>query len=159
MLKNDDGIIITEHHDMASLLWRSYKERMGHSEGMDMQFDLATLLNRVEGLDELTIPFEKKEMDDVIKEMPADRAPGPDDFNGLFVKRCWPIVQNEFYRLAQEFHAGTLNLQNINGSYITLVPKKVVPEGVNDYRPISLTNVCLKFLTKLATREDSAMYP
>jgi hypothetical protein len=25
-----------------------------------------------------------------------------------------------------------------------------VPEGVNDYRPISLTNVCLKFLTKLA---------
>jgi hypothetical protein len=88
-------------------------------------------------------------MDRVIQEMPADRAPGPDGFNGLFVKRCWPIIQNDFYRLASEFHAGNLKLQNINGSYITLIPKKPVPEGVNDYRPISLTNMSLKFLTKL----------
>jgi hypothetical protein len=82
--------------------------------------------------------------------MPSDRAPGPDGFNGLFLKRCWPIIQNEFYRLMAEFHAGHLNLQNINGSFITLVPKKQVPLEVNDYRPISLTNVCMKFLTKLA---------
>jgi hypothetical protein len=89
-------------------------------------------------------------MDDVIKAMPVDRAPGPDGFNGQFLKKCWSIVQNDFYRLAQDFWEGKLNLQNINGSYITLVPKKAVPEEVNDYRPISLTNVCLKFLTKLA---------
>jgi hypothetical protein len=94
--------------------------------------------------------FEKKEMDDVIKEMPPDRATGPDGFNGLFVKRCWPIIQKDFYCLANEFHKGTLNLQNINGSFITLVPKKAVLECVNDFQPISLTNVCLKFLTKLA---------
>jgi hypothetical protein len=98
-------------------------------------------------LDDLVLLFTKKEMNDVIKEMPADR---PDGFNGLFVKRCWPIVQNEFYRLAAEFHEGNLNFQNINGSCITLVPKKPVLEGVNNYRPISLTNICLKFLTKLA---------
>jgi hypothetical protein len=150
MLKNDEGVFICDHHEMASLIWRSYKERMGHSQGIDMQFDLASLLTRVEGLEDLTTPFEQKEMDDVIKDMPSDRAPGPDGFNGLFVKRCWPIIQNEFYRLAQEFHDGTLNLQNINGSFNTLVPKKANPESVNDYRLISLTNVCLKFLTKLA---------
>jgi hypothetical protein len=75
-----------------------------------MQFDLASLLTRVEGLEDLTAPFEKKEMDDVIKEMPPDRAPRPDGFNGLFVKRCWPIIQKDFYHLAKEFHEGTLNL-------------------------------------------------
>jgi hypothetical protein len=32
-------------------------------------------------------------MDEVIKEMPPDRALGPDGFNGLFVKRCWSIIQ------------------------------------------------------------------
>jgi hypothetical protein len=41
------------------------------------------------------------------------------------VKKCWPIIQKEFYRLAEDFHSGTVKLQNINGSYITLVPKKV----------------------------------
>jgi hypothetical protein len=82
--------------------------------------------------------------------MPTDRAPGPDGFTGLFLKKCWHIVKHEFYKLAEEFHAGSLKLQNINGSYITLVPKKPVPLVVSDFRPISLTNVCMKFLTKLA---------
>jgi hypothetical protein len=149
MLKADDGREVTDHQEMAGLLLSSYKARMGQSNGINMQFDLSVLLRRVEGLDELVFPFTKNEMDDVIKEMPADRAPRSDGFNGLFVKKCWPIVQKEFYRLASEFHDGNLNLQNINASYITLVPKKPVREGVNDYRPISLTNVCLKFLTKL----------
>jgi hypothetical protein len=90
-----------------------------------------------------------EEIDLVIKEMPSDKAPGPDGFNGMFLKKCWGIIKDDFHSLAREFYNGTLNLQNINGSYITLVPKNNSPEGVNDYRPISLTNVCLKFLTKL----------
>jgi hypothetical protein len=89
-------------------------------------------------------------MDEVIKEMPSDRAPRPYGFNGLLLKKCWPIIQTEFYRLAKEFHEGILNLLNINGSFITLIPKKQVPLEVNDYRPMSLTNGCMKFLTKLA---------
>jgi hypothetical protein len=73
---------------MAGLLWSSFKERMGKSEGISMQFDLDSLLSKVEGLDVLTVPFDKKEMDEVIKKMPMDRSPGPDGFNGLFVKKC-----------------------------------------------------------------------
>jgi hypothetical protein len=122
---------------------------MGKSEGIDMQFDLHSLLSRVDGLDDLTIPFEEKEMDEVIMAMPVDKAPGPDGFNGLFLKRCWPIIKKEFYKLASDFHERKLKLQNINSSYITLVPKSVAPVSANDFRPISLTNVCLKFLTKL----------
>jgi hypothetical protein len=86
----------------------------------------------------------------LLHQLGSIRAPRPDGFNGQFLKKCWAIVQNDFYRLAQDFWEGNLNLQNINGLYITLVPKKAVPEEVNDCRPISLTNVCLKFLTKLA---------
>jgi hypothetical protein len=115
-----------------------------------MQFDLPRILNRVEGLDILSRPFEEKEMDDIVKNMPADRAPGPDGYSGLFLKKCWHIIKKDFYNLARDFHDGRVGLQNINGSYITLIPKKAPPESVNDYRPISLTSVCLKFLTKLA---------
>jgi hypothetical protein len=77
------------------------------------------------------------------------RSPWPDGFNGLFLKRCWPIIKKDFYKLASDYHSGSLRLQNLNGSYITLVPKVAAPVEVNDFRPISLTNVCLKFLTKL----------
>jgi mannosylglycoprotein endo-beta-mannosidase len=61
ILKNDDGVFISDHQEMANLIWKSYKDRMGQSHGIDMQFDLASLLTRVEGLEDLTAPFEKKE--------------------------------------------------------------------------------------------------
>jgi hypothetical protein len=151
VLHDVDGNEVTDHHVMASMLWAEYKNRIGRSEGINMQFNLHSLIKRVDGLEELTAPFLEKEMDDVVKEMPIDRAPGPDGFNGLFLKKCWPIIKKDFYKLAEDFHNGTMRLQNINGSYITLVPKKKTGFlTVNDFRPISLTNVCVKFLTKLA---------
>ena len=54
-----------------------------------------------------------------------------------------------FFQLCMDFHQGKISLEGINGSYITLVPKKNSPETVNDFRPISLTNTCLKFITKI----------
>jgi hypothetical protein len=150
LLHDASGNEVSDHESMAGLLWSDYKGRMGRSDGIQMQFDLSQLLQRVEGLDELTEPFSRKEIDDVIKAMPSDRAPGPDGFNGLFLKKCWPIIKYDYYRLVEEFQEGSLKLANINGSYITLVPKKPSPLVVSDYRPISLTNVSMKILTKLA---------
>lgn len=37
----------------------------------------------------------------------------------------------------------------MNSSYITLIPKTRSPEQVGDYRPISLTGMGLKFLSKM----------
>ena len=50
------------------------------------------------------------------------------------------------------------NLESINKSFITLVPKKNSPETVNDFRPISLMNISLKVITKvLAERLQSVI--
>ena len=88
-------------------------------------------------------------MDKTVEEMPIDKAPDPNGFNGLFFKKCWPIISPEFYHLAAAFHAGHAQLENMNSSYITLIPKKRSPEQVGDYRPISLTGMGLKFLSKM----------
>ena len=53
-----------------------------------MKFDLARIIKKVDGLQALSVPFTHKEIDEVIKEMSADRAPGPDGFNGSFIKSC-----------------------------------------------------------------------
>ena len=88
-----------------------------------MKFDLARIIKRCEGLDELTLPFTHDEIDKVIREMPADKAPGPDGFTGLFLKRCWPIIKDDFYNLCHQFHNGDLSLESINDGFITLIPK------------------------------------
>ena len=61
-----------------------------------MGFDLDSLLTRVDGLDELSRPFIEAEVDEVIKHMPIDCAPGSDGFTGLFLNRCWSVLKDDF---------------------------------------------------------------
>jgi len=67
--------------------------------------------------------FSKQEIDQVVKSLPSDKAPGPDGFNSDFVKRCWPVICQDFYNICNAFFDVDVCLQSINGSLITLVPK------------------------------------
>ena len=148
-IKNSAGEVVSDHQMMAGMFWSDFNQRMGHAKGIQMDFDLPNLIQRVDGLEDLSLPFTDSEVDAIIKNMPCDRASGPDGFTGLFLKRCWSILKEDFMQLVNEFYEGKCNLECLNNSLITLVPKKLSPEVVGDFRPISLTNTCLKFLTKL----------
>jgi hypothetical protein len=100
-------------------------------------------------LDFLIAPFQKEEIDVVVKTLPSDKDPGPDGFNTDFVKNCWSILCNDFYQLCTAFFSGHVCLKSLNGSHITLVPKNDNPMKVSDFRPISLLNTSVKILTKL----------
>jgi hypothetical protein len=148
-LSREDGSLAIEHHEKAGLLWHSYKQRLGVSLPISQSFDFVPYLKNLEGLEALSTPFSHEEIDKVVAHMPSDRSPGPDGFSGLFLKVCWPIVKYDFYRLCQEFWDCSINLQSINDSFITLIPKILSPEKPNDFRPISLLNICLKLITKI----------
>ena len=81
--------------------------------------------------------------------MPIDRAPGPDRLNGCLLKTCWDLIAPDLYKLFNSFWEGSIFLDCLNDSLITLIPNKLNPNPVNDYRPISLLNCCLKLITKL----------
>jgi hypothetical protein len=148
-LKNEQGALIQDHAGKAGLLWSSFRSRMGSTSSPTMLFDLQQLINPVNDLENLSAPLLTEEVDSVIRKMPADKAPGPDGFNGVFMKKCWQIVKSDFYDLCNDFFLGQANLECINKSYITLVPKKDSPETVSDFRPISLMNISLKIITKI----------
>jgi hypothetical protein len=148
-LTREDGSVATDHHEKAGLLWHFYKGRLGISVPIASSFNFSQFFTPLEGLDEPSKPFSHEEIDLVVAHMPGDKSLGPDGFSGIFLKICWPIIKFDFYRLCQEFWDGTVNLQSINDSFITLIPKNLAPEGPNDYRPISLLNICLKLITKI----------
>ena len=122
---------------------------MGVSSGISMHFDLNRYISMRDDLDILIEPFLQDEIDNIIKRMPRDKAPGPDVFNGQFMKKWWQILNEEFYALCNDFYIDNVNLEGINSSYIILIPKKANVESVNDYIPISLMNISLKLLTKI----------
>jgi hypothetical protein len=100
-------------------------------------------------LEALGAPIHREEIDTIVKRLPSDKAPGPDGFNGLFIKKCWNIIKNDFYQLCQDFFEGNTSVEGIKNSFIVLIPKKNNPETVNDYRPISLMNLAPKLVTKI----------
>jgi len=150
-LEDSSGVSHTDHHAKASILLEAYKDRLGQTEYGAMLLDLETLLSQSPPVDLsfLEEPFTNEEIDQVIASLPTDKSPGPDSFNTDFIKKCWPIIKQDFYALCHAFHGGRICLQSLNGSYITLIPKIDGPSKLNDYRPISLLNISMKIITKL----------
>lgn len=139
----------SEHHIKVDILWEAFKERLGTSDNPDMLFNLDELLERAHELGCLAEPFTHEDIDAVVANLPTDKSPGPDGFNTDFIKKCWPIIKEDFYNLCDAFHCGIVCLESINGSHITLIPKVDAPSIVSDFRPISLLNTSVKIITKL----------
>ena len=123
VLEDHSGSLQSDHSIKASILWDSLKDRLGQREYQDMQLDLGSLLQASFELGCLEECFTSKEIDDVIRNLPTDKSPGLDGFNTDFIKRCWPIIKQDFYNLCHAFFSGEIYLQSTNGSYITLIPK------------------------------------
>ena len=89
-----------------------------------------------------------------IKQMPADKAPGPDGFTGIFFKATWDIIKVDVMRVIHLF--GNLHSDNfhwLNSANVVLIPKKEGAECISDFRPISLIHAIAKIVAKvLATR-------
>lgn len=148
-LKKDNGEIVVSHVEKEQILWEAFKDRLGKSEFAAIAFNLDSLIERNSELQWLEAPFSTDEIDAVVRNLPNDKAPGPDGFNNEFFKKCWYFIKNDFYNLCQAFHDNLVCLQSINDSFITLVPKIDGAQKVGDYRPISLLNCSIKLITKL----------
>jgi len=147
-LTKPDGTVVIEHGQKANLLWESYKQRLGIYEFSNIHYDLSTLLTE-HNLDHLDMEFSQTEIEAVIKSLPNNYTPGPDGFNGLFIKKSWDIIKGDFLKFLRDFYHQNTNLKSVNSSIITLIPKKNNPKTIDDYRPISLLNYTLKCITKL----------
>lgn len=138
-----------KHEDKARICWEAFRERMGKIEFRHMYFDLSTILTQDPDLEWLERPFTKDEIDNIISDLPKNKSPGPDGFNGEFIAKCWHLISDDFYKLCEGFYERQVCVQSINASYITLIPKKVCPLEVADFRLTSLLNSTIKLITKI----------
>ena len=148
-IEDSNGTIHSAHEQKAAIIWDSFKDKLGQAEFNLMTLVLDALLHSSAELGCLEVPFSTDEIDNVIKNLPSDKSPDPNGFNTDFVKKCWPIIKEDFYNLCNDFYEGEISLQSINGSYIALILKFDGAIKASDFRPISLLNTSMKVITKL----------
>jgi hypothetical protein len=61
-----------------------------------MVFDLKNLILALIDLYDLDSPFLDDEISSVVANLPSGKAPGLDGFNTDFMKKCWPIISQDF---------------------------------------------------------------
>jgi hypothetical protein len=105
-----------------------------------------------QNLDDLDAPFTQEEIGAIIKEMPSEKAPGPDGFIGLFYKKCWPVIKEDLTQAISSFYSHrTAKLSLVHEANIVLLPKNQMAATISEYRPISLINSVAKKITKVLT--------
>ena len=97
--------------------------------------------------------FSEDEIWAAVKDLPSDRAPGPDGFNGIFYKVAWEIIKLD---IVNAFNAiwslDGRSFYHLNCALMILIRKKEQPNSLGDYRPISLIHSFSKLFTKCLAR-------
>jgi hypothetical protein len=77
------------------------------------------------------------------------KALGPDGFNAGFFQKNWELVGPEVCQaILYSLNNGVIS-NDLNSTFIALIPKSKHPSGVTDFRPISLCNVLYKIISKV----------
>ena len=152
-LDQDEGKIEGQHN-LKNYITNFYKELFGPPEESLCTLDSSRFGDipqvTTEENDFLTSPLTEKEVRDAIFDMEHNKAPGPDGFPAEFYQKFWETIKGDLMLMFHSLHKGDLPLFSLIFGIITLVPKVLEANQIQQYRPICLLNVSFKIFTKVA---------
>jgi hypothetical protein len=116
-------------------------------------------MNRLD-LSSLDSPFSDEELWEAIKDMPSEKAPGPDGFILAFYRKSWAIIRDDLVAVFNSLHAmDSRGFNMINGAHTVLIPKKPGAREPGDFRPTSLVRSLAIFFSKVLARRLGPVLP
>ena len=102
--------------------------------------------------------FTAEEIQTTLLQMHPTKASGPDGMSTIFYQKYWKIVRADVTKMVLNVLNSNMSITDINKTNIALVPKVKHPTRMKDFRPISLSNVVYKLISKtLANRLKSVL--
>jgi hypothetical protein len=96
----------------------------------------------------MAITFTEQDLDEVLAQTKTETAPGPDGLPVAFFKSFWNLVRPLVLGILNDFTLGRVGISRLNFGMLSLLPKVPGADSIILFRPISLTNVVFKFISK-----------
>ncbi|KAK9989340.1 hypothetical protein SO802_029579 [Lithocarpus litseifolius] len=93
--------------------------------------------------------FIAKEVRSTLQQMHPTKAPGPDGMSAIFFQKFWNVVGSDVTKMVLNVLNSNMPMDEINKTNITLVLKIKNPTRMKEFRPISLSNVTYKMISKV----------
>ena len=72
--------------------------------------------------------------------LPIDKSPGLDGFPTFFFQIYWEVFMEDVVKFVQQFFGARCLLNEINSTFLVLIPKVPGVDSLDKFRPISLCN-------------------
>lgn len=113
------------HQDKDDVIFEHLSRMMSRPEPRTCDINWQALHAPTTDLSHLDDPFTEQEIHRAIKEMPADKAPGPDGYTGNFFKVCWDIIKGDIMAVFESLNnLRYANMNLLNSANIVLIPKR-----------------------------------
>ncbi|GJX53244.1 RNA-directed DNA polymerase, eukaryota, reverse transcriptase zinc-binding domain protein [Tanacetum coccineum] len=145
-----NGMWNTDPYQVKNAFFQYYQDKF---QAFESQIPLGYNSSCMKLNDDDRVALDKEASLDEIKnaiwDCGSSKAPGPDGFSFMFLKKYWDFMKDDVNDFVSSFMlTGRLPL-GTNSAFITLIPKISNPILIKDYRPISLIGMQYKIIAKL----------
>lgn len=89
------------------------------------------------------------EIQQTLRSMPRNKAPGPDGFPMEFYIEAWEVVGTDLVAAVKDFFISGIMPQCFNATAIALIPKVPGADSLTEFRPVSLCTTVYKIIARI----------
>jgi ribonuclease HI len=156
-IEDDDGLL---HHSQEGIKSAAYKHfnsffKVTSAPHLAAQVELASLFPKMVTTEEaiaLEAPCTKEELFVVLKGFKKEKSPGPDGWSVELYLHFFDLMFQDLLDAVEDSRIRGVVSPQLNRTFVVLIPKSNLPKHFQDFRPISLCNLCYKLISKIIAR-------
>eukprot|EP00253_Pinus_taeda_P003560 PITA_03560 len=163
-IKNKEGQRITQHEEMEQDLVNHFrslltKPQRNRTEAIGrISKEIPKLVTRDQNL-ALMRGATLEEVEETMKGLKRNKAPGPDGYTAEFYQACWHFLGEDILAVVEEARIHQKVWPGLNSTLLTLITKTAKSELAEGFRPIALCNVIYKIIATLMVKRLKPILP